>query len=789
MSVLAVFLLCAALLGGAQANLVPNADFNTPNTSGVSPMYWSPWMTGDKGLPSAIHQAYLLSGGPDGSACIETGHSYEDYLELTYGSANYARFRLDSGSAIDIDADGYYRFSVCYLTNNVEEGQTAVELDQFNGSSFIESRIYNLPSVSSWTEFVAYFRPIRAEDRGFDGVDTTKLRIKLGVISSLGTARFDNVSLTRVSWSEYDANQPLTTFTPDTLTARRQSPGNVANSLNTFTVKKVNGSWWFFRPDGTPFWYRAIENPFLIGTMHPEMYFNLPSNFKEGGRTNLSYRMDTLERMGDLGFNASAITDGQVDYTVHPNGECYVHYFAPDAGDEYSTSYLLVDKNGNPPDETKPMPDPYNPSFRSWLRSYYRGQLDDLGDRFAEGGQSHPDFAGYFTDDEMGVVHLERYIWSTYASAAFVEFVQSRYSTIQDVNAAWSSQYATFNMSSFSDITKSENKAKIIKHHLDDPLAPDLEDFVRQLLREYYTLQCSILREYEVEKLGDSNNDGIADQKHMIFTNRFIGSKHPYRWTPDLELAVEVIGELNSERPGYYFDVLAVNAYPGDQMFEGVMSHDNFDLLESLAESADLPLLVSDFGVHGRDAGFPTGSTYYEDFGWFYRSVDSQADRAMCYDKMVRQWASSPYIVGAQWFQWTDVMQSKNGPLQTPVDTGSKYFRGRNSGVVDENNAFYTELANQMIATNAAIDAAFPVEHLPAGFSSQQRVVLTSDGQSGLYIYNYSTQALSDWIEGTPGTTYSVGYTLDSDAWHGVLLYDYTYGCYGCALFMYKDEF
>ena len=717
---IAVPLSWTSLAGGAE--LVPNGSFGAPGKNHLRPLYWSEWMDENKVKPSELAQNYLLTGGRGNSPCIELGHSYERFLQLEYDTENYARFRLDSTSMITVDPDAYYKFSVWYMTNNVTEGsQACVELDMYHGTSYIDSHIYHLAPSDAWSQFVAYFRPLRSSDRGFDdedgntGVDTTAMRIKLGLVSSLGSVRFDNVSMIEVPKSEYDANDPLTRFTPDPLGTRRPRAPHFNNPAKVYTVKKSGGVWWFVRPDGCAFWLRAVQNPKVLQAQNPELFANLDANFKNPGAsgTNTNYRIDTLGRLGSLLFNAEAITDGQVDETVHPKGECTFFYLCPDAGSDVNKSYLLKDKDGNENDAQKPMPDPYNPDYRTWLRNYVRSNLDLLDETYSDHGVSHPDFAGYYTDNEMGVENLDEDIWSTHAAQAFIDFLKARYDNdIDKLNQTWSSKYASFALNSFDDVTTDENKYKIIRHHLDDPLAVDLNAFTKQLLKEHYKLWCTILREYECEKLGDSNGDGIADQKHLIVSNRFAFSQYPYRYDPELMRAAEAIGELVKERPGYYFDLLALNDYPGDGGFEGVVTKDNFKLVEKLSQMTGLPVFITEFGVHGRDGDLLTGNNYTEngwdpDIGWFYRQVDTLSDRGKVYDKMIRQWASSPYIVGAQWFQWCDLWQSTKGATGLPVQTeGNPYFRGRNCGLVDVNNHFYSALTNQMRATNQALNQA-----------------------------------------------------------------------------------
>ncbi len=686
----------------ATANLIPNGDFNIPANKPNRPNFWSEWMNGTTPEPR-IHQAYLTSGGINNSACIELGVSYEAFLPLVYGTDNYARYRLDSGNAISINANSYYKFSIYYRTENISTHQAVAEIEMFRDSTQLESIILALKPSSTWTQFTHYFRPIRASDRGFGQMDTNKLRFKFGAISTLGKVRFDNASLVEVTKAEYDANHPLKLFTPDPLTARRSTPP-IFSSAPGYTVRRdAKGAWWMVRPNGQPFLVRSVQYPEVLATINPALYQAIPTSMKTSstGRTNSTYHQSVYRRLGALAFNAEAIYDGSTSLTAHPFGQCHFHFVR---NGDIPTEYLLKDRNGNIRPERKPMPDPYHPQFRNWLRQQIHATLGAL----QYGGIAHKSFAGYFTDNEMGVEFLDQYIWSPACAAEFREFIRARYNNnIQAVNTAWSSSYASFSMSSFNDITNSTNKAKIVIHHLNDPLYKDLDAFIRKLLKDYYRMVCELIREYEVQVFGDSNHDGLANVRRLIATNRYDLAKYPNGCSPEMLRVAEVLNELRAERPGFFFDIIAFNNYPGDERYEGIRSKDNSEFIERLSQISGLPALISEFGVHGRDCGFPTGSNTRKIKGWFYRSVENQTDRGLSYQKMMLQWASSPNIIGGQWFQWSDIMQDEWGTTALPVNTESLTYNGRNSGVINQANQFYTPLTDRMKQTNLMIDKAF----------------------------------------------------------------------------------
>src|SRR5262249_7274324 len=150
-----------------------------------------------------------------------------------------------------------------------------IEIEMFNGGSYITSFVYCFGPAPDWTQIVFYFRPIRSSDHGFGSVDATRLRIQLGVVSSLGTARFDNASLVAVDENTYNANIPVQTFIPEPLNVRRQRPG-VMQARGVWSIQKdAQNAFWLVSPQGLPMWYRAVQNIPMRGVLNPELFNNL----------------------------------------------------------------------------------------------------------------------------------------------------------------------------------------------------------------------------------------------------------------------------------------------------------------------------------------------------------------------------------------------------------------------------------------------------------------------------------------------------------------------------------
>ena len=75
-----------------------------------------------------------------------------------------------------------------------------------------------------------------------------------------------------------------------------------------------------------------------------------------------------------------------------------------------------------------------------------------------------------------------------------------------------------------------------------------------------------------------------------------------------------------------------------------------------------------------------------------------------------------------------------------------------------------------------------------AQFAAAQSIEVTANGNSGVYIYNYTTEVLT-WVDGpVSGGTYDVSYTLPTEQWLGFFVYDYETTRWEEAFYIYDDE-
>lgn len=71
-------------------------------------------------------------------------------------------------------------------------------------------------------------------------------------------------------------------------------------------------------------------------------------------------------------------------------------------------------------------------------------------------------------------------------------------------------------------------------------------------------------------------------------------------------------------------------------------------------------------------------------------------------------------------------------------------------------------------------------------FDTEQGILVSSDGQAGIYLYNYST-AFADWQEGTG--SFTVDYDMAEEQWVGLFLYDYASAGYVHGAYVYRYRY
>ena len=281
--------------------------------------------------------------------------------------------------------------------------------------------------------------------------------------------------------------------------------------------------------------------------------------------------------------------------------------------------------------------DPFAPGIEDALDKAYAGPVaKNAGD---------PLLIGYFLGNEQHFELLPKLVPSYKASkvAAKVKLVgilRAKYADIARFNTAWKPAKP---FASFDDLAEEPLFIQT------DDAAADMRAFYRLYLDTYYGLIRRTFKKY--------------DANHLL-----IGS----RWTP---------GTANNEDAvrigGKYLDVVSINYYT-----YGIEK----DFLKKVYDwSGSRPMIFSEWYYSSTEHGLGGG-----------KEVKDQVERGLGYRNYIEQSASTGYVVGSQWFIYSD--QSITGRFFEGFNG-----EGNNTGLVDVTDRLYESLVTAARVTHARI--------------------------------------------------------------------------------------
>ncbi len=364
-----------------------------------------------------------------------------------------------------------------------------------------------------------------------------------------------------------------------------------------FHVQELNGRWWLITPEGNAFWSAGVYCVRMSGipeTGTGKRRYRDASLKKYGSEEQWADR--TLAKLRDWGFNT--IGDWSSAST-----------YAGKIGSEQRLAYVIgIDlprKAGNviPEGYYGYFPDVFSDTYResaeeaiaAWMRRQPRLKDD-------------PWLLGYYLADEPSwygstqrrgsiVDDFIRLDFSKPGKKAWVDFVRSRYDTIEDINNSWET--------SFKDLVELSMATRLPDT---GALTQDKLDFLEVIAETFGKTLHGVLR--------------MHDSKHMILGTR------PSRRYP------EILKGL-----GKYCDVFSTSAY---DLNKGYEISEHFDeSVNDLYNHTGRPLMLA-FIVTAEESDFDSGM------------VKTQRDRGISYWRYLARTASHPAVVGVHWFQYFD---------------------------------------------------------------------------------------------------------------------------------------
>jgi hypothetical protein len=381
-----------------------------------------------------------------------------------------------------------------------------------------------------------------------------------------------------------------------------------------FRVEKYNGKWTFVDPEGRLFLsfgpdtitvnqstpiagreYMFVTSPQndpthskYLNDKHDLDVLGANLERKYGADYKQAFYNRTYDRLRSWGFNTigafsswDTIQNGKVPYTMTlwPGGQ----------------HSKIQNGDGS-------LSDPYDPRFASGFASAAKFAVRNA--------ITDPYCLGYFVGNEEKWGHYRNGFASHYgiiinalklkadvspAKRAFLTQLQTKYTEIGRLNAAWGTNFTDWN---------AMNESVTVKEPFPAPMVEDFSLLLKEFAAQYFrTIQT------ELKKI---------DPNHLYLGGRFAG------YSPE-------VLDANLK----YTDVMSFNIY-----------RISIDPKEwTILDKYDHPVLIGEFHFGATDRGmFDTGLV----------GVADQAARGRAYQNYIRSIVDHPKFVGAHWFQYTD---------------------------------------------------------------------------------------------------------------------------------------
>lgn len=557
--------------------------------------------------------------------------------------------------ATPIQPDTTYLLRLWVRTEGVTAGTVWLRANYANRSGDIfEKETRQLGPAQDWTEVRMLLSP---PSYGADSPRTAaSLKVSFELDNSPGRAWFDDAALVALTPAEAALIRPVGLFQAPAIDSG--APPKLAPA-NFYRVQQADGVWWLVKPDGQAFWRTGVNDIDISASENPCHYQQALATY--GSVEN--YRIAARTAAAEMGFSGDGGDPVQarikwLNFSDNRKVTTRELSLRSASGDVYQG------------DAGEYFGDPFSPEWRANVEAY----LDDV---IGRSDVKDRQLIGYFTDNELRFDHLYDYIWSPSASQEFVShFLPARYTSVDDLNRAWSSPYHQYAYKTFGDIDGADRP---VIRGFDDPVAADLKAFGRRVVAEYIDFTTKAIR--------------ARDPNHLVISNRFAAASMPDAESADIEPLLDLFRA---------YDIIAVNISPhrtgsGDHYVEPSLSV----LRDLFYAKTGRPILITEFSVGARDSGINPM------LRWRNRTLDTQAERGAFYKNAVSVFANLPFTVGASWYKWDNSYYRSGGKDHVcPTsfqDSSSPDWDARNSGIVDDHDQPYPAFIDAVRSVNEQV--------------------------------------------------------------------------------------
>ncbi|MCX5699822.1 MAG: carbohydrate binding domain-containing protein [Candidatus Omnitrophica bacterium] len=359
-----------------------------------------------------------------------------------------------------------------------------------------------------------------------------------------------------------------------------------------FHTQNINDRWWIITPEGNVFW--------SIG-----MYCVRMGGIPETGSGRRVYQEVCLKKYGNEQEWAKATRMQLYKWGFNTIGDWSAESIYREPGFSYVIGINLPSKSENviPKGNYGYFPDVFSKDFADSAREQMQGLFNSQPYLIDD-----PQLLGYFLADEPAwygskgrrgsladdFIALDG---SKPGKIAWIELLKFKYSEIKKLNAAWQTNYSSFE--ELLNINKIKDTPVIEKDKL---------IFFREIAEEFAKILYLTLREF--------------DKYHMALGTR------PSRLYPEVVAAM-----------GKYCDIFSTSGYNLNQGYQTDPKLD--ETIDEIYKYTQKPIMLGVI-ISAQDAGLPHGI------------VRTQRDRGISYWRYLAKIARHPAIVGVHWFEYFD---------------------------------------------------------------------------------------------------------------------------------------
>jgi hypothetical protein len=408
-----------------------------------------------------------------------------------------------------------------------------------------------------------------------------------------------------------------------------------------FHMEEIGGRWWVIDPNGCGFFAIGTDHIRFTGHWCEKLgYAPYHRNNLERYGSEERWTEVTIKRLLDWGFNL--LGAGHSESLRHKG---LAHTLFLSFGSGFASYEEIVPKV-----HWTGFPNVFSPKFERYCDVRAREICSEAKD--------DPWLFGYFLDNELEWYGKTHRPWGIFTEAvkkppehsakkALVDLLKERYRTIEELNRAWETGFGSFDeMMGRTDWGEPTN----------EEAERDAMDFVALVADRYFSITSAAIERY--------------DPNHMILGCRFAGSAPDPVW----------------KAAGKYCDIVTLNFYgrvdldTGEPM--GLVEH-----LKRCYELSNRPLMITEWSFPALDSGLPCKH------GAGMR-VDTQRQKARCFEVYQKTFFATPFVVGSDYFMWVD---------EPALGISSTFPEDSNYGLVNEKDEPYREFVEAVKEINGRV--------------------------------------------------------------------------------------